>query len=176
MNNPSESLSFPQAISATQTLMEQMKIGNLTEDEIAAKLSSLLSNKQGGRGFFVAYLTSDLSLADRPSPGVIRGLKASSEISTELLVKNLAMSSAMVVAHNRNGDREGVAGSQKVWRRTLNTIEQLKSQSIQSELQKLNLTIQSGGGEYEEFLKRWNYDEEQRKAIQKSIANLAYLT
>ena len=58
-------------------------------------------------------------------------------MSSELLVKNLAMSSAMVIAHRHNHDAENVAGSQRVCQRTGNLIQQLDLQLIDEKLQKL---------------------------------------
>ena len=75
-NSPiSESISFPKAIAITQLLMEQIADNKLSEAEIQQQVSSLLSSKNGGRGFFVAYLTSEMTLADNPSSGIIEGLK-----------------------------------------------------------------------------------------------------
>lgn len=172
-NSPiSESISFPKAIAITQLLMEQIADNKLSEAEIQQQVSSLLSSKNGGRGFFVAYLTSEMTLADNPSSGIIEGLKLTQDVSDELLVKNLAMSSAMIVAHNRNSDSESVVGSQRVCRRTSNLIQQLDLQSIQEKLQSLQNTLLTGEGEYQDFLQRWGYDDEQKKAIQKAIENL----
>lgn len=172
-NSPiSESISFPQAIAMTQSLMKQIGNNNLSEAEIQQQVSSLLSSKNGGRGFFVAYLTSEMTLADNPSLGIVDGLKSMQDVSGELLVKNLAMSSAMIVAHNRNSDSQSATGSQKVCRRTGNLIQQLHLQSIHQKLQRLKNTLVNGEGEYQDFLQRWGYDEEQKKAIQKAIQNL----
>ena len=169
----SKPLSFPQAIAATKSLMEQIDSHELSEADIQQRVESLLSNKNGGRGFFVAYLTSDASLSDRPSKGIINGLKSTATISGDLLVKNLAMSSAMTVAHSRNNDVENVVGSQRVCRRTRNLIQKLNLQSINEELQKLQRTLEDEEGEYLNFLQRWNYDIEQKKAIQATIYELS---
>ena len=169
--SPTQSLSFSQAIAATQSLMEQMKQNQLSELEIQQAVSSLVNTKNGGRGFFVSYLTSDESLADNPSTGVIKGLKSSVEVSSDLLVKNLAMSSAMIVAHSQNNDLQNIEGSKKVCQRTTNLIKQINSKSIQEKLQKLQATINQGDGEYQEFLERWQYNSEQKKAIEAAISN-----
>lgn len=152
--------------------MNQIASNKFTEAEIEQEVASILSNKNGGRGFFVAYLTSDTPLADNPSLGVISGLKSAIEISSELLVKNLAMSAAMIVTHNQNEDLENIAGSQKVSRRTQNLIQRVAQPLINEQLEKLNNTIKNGGGEYQEFLNRWGYSEEQKKAIQNSVSSL----
>ncbi|MEN9519516.1 MAG: hypothetical protein RLZZ381_2104 [Cyanobacteriota bacterium] len=171
-NSSPESMSFSQAIAVTQSLMDQMNSNKLSDFEVQQKVLSILSSKNGGRGFFVAYLTSDMPLADSPSTGVLNGLKSAAEMSSELLVKNLAMSSAMIVAHSQNNDSENVAGSQRVCQRTCNLIQQLNLQLIEKKLQEIQNTIKNGSGKYQKFIERWGYSTEQKKAIQDTIANL----
>lgn len=165
----SQTLSFSQAIAATQSLMAEIVEDKLSEAEIQQQVATILTTKNGGRGFFVSYLTSDLSLADNPSSGIIQGLKASAAVSHELLVKNLAMSSAMVIIHQRNNDAESIAGSVKVRQRTSHAIELIDSPSLVEELQKLQTTIDNEAGEYQDFLTRWGYDGEQKAAISQAI-------
>jgi hypothetical protein len=167
-----QSLSFPQAIAATQSLMDQINLNQLSETEIEKEISSLVSSRNGARGFFVAYLTSEMSLADHPSVGVLNALKSAITIVSELLVKNLAMSSAMTVTHSRNNDTSNVEGSQRVCRRTSNLIQQLQLKSLTEELQKLKTTIVTGQGDYQDFLTKWNYDQQQQQVIQQAIADI----
>jgi hypothetical protein len=169
MSNSSSSLSFPEAIATTQSLMAKMTDNKLNEAEIEQAVASIVSTKSGGRGFFVSYLTSDISLADNPSVGVINGLKTVPEVVSELLVKNLAMSSAMAVIHRRNNDQKNIAGSERVCRRTVNLMQQVKLDLITEELQKLQTTIATGEGDYTDFLEQWGYDNEQQEVIQKAI-------
>ena len=172
-NQPqAESLSFPQAIALTKSLMEQIQAGKLNEDEIERQVASILKNKNGGRGFFVSYLTSDMYLADKPSKGIISGLESSSEMVSELLAKNLAMSSAMIIYHSRNNDLDNAEGSQKVYQRTKNLLKQLSSKQNREQLLELQRTIKTGNGEYQSFLERWNYDAEQQKGIEEAIVNV----
>lgn len=165
-------LSFPQAISATQALMIKIASDQLNESQIEQEIISIIKDKNGGRGFFVAYLTSKDNLADAPSEGIIRAFQSSISVVSELLIKNLAMSSAMVVAHNRNNDFDNVQGSQQVCLRTSNLIQQLGSKLVKDELLKLHHTIKSGKGDYQTFIQRWNYDAEQQQAIQNTISNV----
>ena len=167
-----ESLSFPQAISATQSLMIQITESQLNESQIEQKVTSIIKDKNSGRGFFVAYLTASSKLSETPSQGIINAFKSSISVISELLVKNLAMSSAMVVAHNRDNNIEGAQGSQQVCQRTSNLIQQVDSKLIQDELLELHNTIQSGKGKYQAFFERWNYDAEQQQAIQNTINNV----
>lgn len=174
MNTPSPktSLTFSQAIAKTQFLIARIDKNKLSETEIQQEVSSILSTKNGGRGFLVCYLTSDIPLADKPSLGIIEALKSSIEISGELLVKNIAMSSAMIETHRRNHDRENLEGSKKVYQRTSNLIQIIDSKFIKEELQKLQITIQNGFGKYQCFLARWNYDIEQKESILKAVSNI----
>ena len=167
-----KTLSFPQSIQATQSLMNKIETEKLDESTIEKEISTIVNTKNGGRGFFVAYLTSDMSLADNPSSGVINGLKTATEIVNELLVKNLAMSSAIAIAHDRNHDIDNVKGSQKVTQRTSNIIRKMNLDTIDNELKKLQDTIAKGQGDYEDFLERWGYDLEQKQAIQQAISNV----
>ena len=166
-----QALSFSQAIATTQTLMEKISANQLSEAEIQRQISSILSTKNGGRGFFASYLTSELTLADNPSTGVIDGLRSTSQVTSELLVKNLAMSSAMAVVHARHGDRNNFEGSQKVGRRTKCLIQKIAMKAVEEEIQKLQHSVKTGEGEYTNFLKRWSYDREQKQAIQEAISD-----
>ena len=164
-----EQLSFPQAIQATKSLMDKIEHGQLDEKKIEKEVAAIVNSQSGGRGFFVAYLTSDMSIADNPSVGIINGLRTSTKMVSELLVKNLAMSSAMAVTHFNNNDLDNLKGSQQISRRTSNIIQKIQLDLIEKELEKLQNTISTGKGDYQSFLERWNYDCNQKQAINKAI-------
>ena len=166
------SISFPQAIATTQSIMKQIEAGELNEEEIETRVTSLVTNKQGARGFFVAYLTGDLSLADNPSVGVINALKSVPHLVGELLVKNVAMSTAMAVTHRRNNDKENALESEKVARRSANLIKQLQSDLITKELSEFQKSLKIGEGKYQEFLDKWGYDAEQKEMMSKAIEQI----
>lgn len=170
--NTLSSLSFPEAIEATQSIMSQIASGQISEAEIETKIASLVSSKQGARGFFVAYLTSDLSLADNPSVGIINGLKSAPDLVGELLVKNVAMSTAMAITHRRNQDEETGKSSDLVANRSINLIKKLDLDSLREELTKLQTTLTHGKGSYQQFLEKWGYDAEQQDMIEKKIAQI----
>lgn len=166
------SISFPQAIATTQSLINQMAIGELSEEEVTKQITILVNNKQGARGFFVAYLTGELPLADNPSMGVINALKSAPDLVGELLVKNVAMSTAMAITHQRNNDEANAQGSQLVSQRSTNLIKQLNLDSVTDELNKLKVTLATGKGSYQEFLQKWGYDREQKEMIAQAIAEI----
>lgn len=165
-----EAVSFEQAIALAQTLLSAMEADSLSESEIEQAVSALVQSQNGARGFFVTYLTDERSLADRPSPGVIRALQSAPEGVAELLVKNLAMSTAMILTHERHQKSEMAVGSKQVQRRTLQLMHQLKLPEVEIQLQHLQHSIATGEGKYANFLNRWGYDSEQQQAIQQVVA------
>lgn len=167
--NESESFSFPQAIAASKNLMQQMQNNDLSESEIESAIAKIVQSKAGARGFFVAYLTDDLPLADKPTSGVIKALKAAPEMVEDLLVKNLAMSAGMKLTHLRNQDPSAAESSARVNARTIKLIKEINSQQIQQELEALQSTIVKGEGNYQEFLTKWGYDQEQKEAIKEAV-------
>ena len=160
-------ITFENAIQQTQDLLS--KIQSLDTDTITQKLTELVSTENGARGFFVTYLTSDLPYTEHPSLEVITALKTSPILVNELLVKNLAMSTAMVIYHRGQGDEENAQGSEKVQEKTGQLIKQLLSQSLGEKLQQLATSLNTGQGEYQAFLERWGYDDCQRQAIAEII-------
>jgi len=165
-----ESVTFEDAIAATQSLLVQMEEGKLTEREIQESIESLVRSQNGARGFFVTYLTDDRTIADDPSVGVVNALKIAPEIVGELLVKNLAMSAAMSVTHRRNNDETMAEKSQRVTKRNNLLIERANLETIPEKLTKMRVSSLTGEGEYQEFFKRWGYDEEQKQVIAKVLS------
>ncbi|MGK7881388.1 MAG: hypothetical protein AB4060_15020 [Crocosphaera sp.] len=165
-------LSFEDALQLTETLTEAIVNKKLKDDEIEEIVTTLVNSENGARGFFVIYLTSDLPLADNPSEGVINALKTSPEIVSELLVKNLAMSSAMAVTHRRNNDEKQAQSSEKVAQRNGNLIKLTNLDLSSQKLEELKQTIINSNGSYQAFLEKWEYDEEQKQIIKKNIEKI----
>jgi hypothetical protein len=164
-----DAISFEQAIEFTQSLMTQMQSAQISDADLEASLTILLSSDNGARGFFVTYLTDEGSLADHPSEAVIRALQSSPAIVPELLVKNLAMSSAMAIAHRRNQNEAMAQGSDRVQRRTAALIQTVQMAEVTDRATHLRASAATGGGEYEAFLNRWGYDSEQRQVIEQQM-------
>ena len=161
------SISFENAMQQTQDLLSQIEF--LDAKTITQKFTELVSTENGARGFFVTYLTSDLSHREYPSLEVITALKTSPIFVNELLVKNLAMSTAMVIYHRSQGDEENARGSEKVQEKTGQLIKQLLSPALGEKLQQLATSLNTGQGEYQAFLELWGYDNCQRQAIAEII-------
>jgi hypothetical protein len=168
----SPNLKFDEAISLTQTFLTKLKKNELTSAEIITFVSELVQTANGARGFFVTYLTAQDPLCDEPQPEIVAALQAHPEVVADLLVKNIAMSTAQQIYHHRRSDNEMMASSATVAARTTKIINQLNLPQIQAMCQELVNTIHTGTGEYSEFLTRWGYDDEQKNAIARSIAQI----
>ena len=163
---------FEDAIAFTESLLEGMESESLTQTEIQEAIASLVQFPNGARGFFVTYLTANSSLPDNPSPAVINALATSPEIVSDLLVKNLAMSSAMIITHQRQDNPAMAESSRRVTRRTKQLIQLLNLDNITDLLTQLELSVKTQNGKYQDFLKRWGYDPEQLEAIVRAVKGL----
>jgi hypothetical protein len=165
-------LKFDEAIGLTQTFLTKLNKNELTSAEILAFVSELVQTANGARGFFVTYLTAPDPICDEPQPEVIAALQAHPEVAADLLVKNIAMSTAQQIYHHRRSDTEMMASSATVATRTAQIINRLNLTQIQAMCRELVKTIETGTGDYNEFLTRWGYDDEQKQAIARSVTQL----
>jgi hypothetical protein len=181
-------LSFSEAIAFTQTWLERLESelaeNNLNDSQILTDLAQLLSHSNGVRGFFVAYLTGESPLADQPPVIFLEAFRANSANVSSILVKNLAMSTAMAIAHQRNNDPEQQRGSATVQRRSAQLLQNLCNvdgqrngeNSLENPFEQERLALLNAlyrkTGEYADFLLRWQYDEEQCQAIKVALESI----
>ncbi len=165
-------IKFDAAIDLTQVFLTQLTKNELTSAQILDFVSALIQTPNGARGFFVTYLTAQDPICDDPQPEVIAAIAAHSEIAADLLVKNIAMSTAQQLYHQRRNDSVMMASSATVAARTTKMIEALNLPQIQVMVRELVSTIKTGKGSYTEFLTRWGYDDEQKQSIGRIVSRL----
>ena len=162
-----DNLSFEQAIEQSQAWLDQVVQGDVPNDRIPTDLVTLLSTVNGVRGFFVTFLSGDCPLADEIPPPFQAGFTQAIDRISEIVIKNLAMSTAMILTHDRQGDEALKAGSQTVQRRSLQLVSLLLELTpLQRERDELLNSLKTETGTYQAFLDRWGYDGAQRQAIQ----------
>ena len=108
---------------------------------------------------------------DRFPDALIFQLRSSGEIVVDLTVKNLAMSSAMVITHHEKNDpleRQ----SERIKIRCIELLKLLDSNKVKKRLDLL-LEATKGNGEDLKFINRWGYNEKQINAISESIYEIA---
>lgn len=164
-----DGLSFEQAIALTQSLLEQLEQNTLSDTAFEETVAALVGTENGARGFFVTYLSDERPLVDHHIPSVAQALQAAPAVIAPLMVKNLAMSTAMALAHRRNHNESLAQGSDRVRSRTLQLIESLPLPELREQAQQLVVSIDTETGDYQPFLERWGYDPEQRQAIRQAF-------
>lgn len=167
-----ETVSFEQAISLTQRLLDRLEQGALEDSAIAEAIGALVRSPNGARGFFVTYLSDERPLADQPTPALITALVTAPDVIAPLLVKNVAMSTAMAITHRRQQHDSLAQGSDRVRSRSIRLIQALQLAPIHEQIQHLLTTIETEQGTYQSFLERWGYDNEQRQAIYQALEPL----
>lgn len=181
-------LSFPEAISESAVLIH--KLEENPQLDVSEELSAILSSSEGARGFLVSLLTENWRFGDHIPSILINGLKNSKEITFDLLVKNLVMSTTMRVTHERNKNHEQAQGSVRVARRTKYIISNITDTDLDAKLTSMQAATLSclemgvdedepprddaKAEEFVAFLRRWKYDADQlnaaNDALKQSIA------
>ncbi len=165
--------SFAAAMERTSEWLAAWETGELSDEVLADRVGELVASRDGARGFFVVALTGDGPLMDRLPESLVLQLRAAGEGVVDLTARNLAMSSAMALAHGRNGDAERQAGSQRVRARSRELLRLLDPQAVKRSLEGLLAAARDGIGEELAFLERWGYDEGQRAEIVAALESVA---
>ena len=162
---------FKEAMQAAMLWCESWENDEISDEVISDRVGELIKTVEGARGFFVVSLSIDCPLMDRFPDALIFQLRSSGEIVVDLTVKNLAMSSAMVITHRKNNDPQEFQ-SERIKIRCIELLKLLDSNQVKNRLDVL-LEATKGNGSDLKFLNRWGYSEEQLNAISESIYQVA---
>ncbi len=162
---------FKQAMEATMLWCKSWENDEISDEVISDRIGELIKTVEGARGFFVVSLSIDCPLMDRFPDALIVQLSSSGETVVDLTVKNLAMSSAMVIAHRKNNDPQEIQ-SERIKIRCIELLKLLDSNQVKKRLDVL-LKATKGNGADLKFLDRWGYNDEQINAISDSIYAVA---
>lgn len=143
-------------------------------------LKELMKDEEGVRAFFVAWLTN--SSFDIQNGLILKVIEENLAQCENIIVKNLAMSSAMVVHHGKNKDETLQAQSQNVLDRVCKLIDGLPAGILNEELNQLKSAIKNekedgsnpDNNSFSDFLTRWHYDESQLTFIEDVLESRGY--
>ena len=164
---------FPQAMERAAQGLALWEGGELSDEVLADQVAHLVNSRDGARGFFVVSLSSDSPLMDRLPEPLVLELRAAGEGVVDLTVRNLAMSTAMALHHQRSGDAAQQARSERVRDRSTELLRQLDPNLVKERLVVLLEAAGQASGADLEFLDRWGYDPEQRRAISEAVLAVA---
>ena len=162
---------FKEAMEATMIWCKSWENDEISDEVISDRIGELIKTVEGARGFFVVSLSIDCPLMDRFPDALIFQLRSSRDIVIDLTVKNLAMSSAMVITHHKNNDSQEIQ-SERIKIRCIELLKLLDSNAVKKRLDVL-LEATKGNGTDLKFLDRWGYNDEQITAISESISLVA---
>ena len=162
---------FKQAMNATMIWCRSWENDEISDEVISDRIGELIKTVDGARGFLVVSLSIDCPLMDRYPDALIFQLRSSGEIVVDLTVKNLAMSSAMVIRHREKNDPQEMQ-SERIKIRCIELLKLLDSSKVKKRLDIL-LDATKGHGTDLEFLNRWSYNDEQIHEISESIYAVA---
>ena len=171
---------FPQAMEITAQWLALWEAGELSEEVLADRVGELVASRDGARGFFVVALAGESPLLDRLPEALLLQLRRAGAPVVDLTARNLAMSTAMVLAHGRSGDGDQQAGSRRVQARATELLRHLEPEAVRARLETLLAAARDAESEPDAavsddraFLARWGYDAEQREAIAAAIEAVA---
>ena len=163
---------FKKAMHTTILLCKAWEDGSISDEVLSDRVLELLETIEGARGFFVISLSNDCPLMDRlPSPLVI-ALRIQGEMIVDLLVKNLAMSTAMAISHGENKESIQKETSLRISQRCKEILRLMDSKQVKERLERLVFATDGKGSDVT-FIKRWNYNKQQIEAIRDSAFDVA---
>lgn len=164
---------FQQAMEITAQWLALWENGELSDEVLADRVAELVASRDGGRGFFVVSLAGECPLMDRLPEPLAMQLRAAGAGVVDLTARNLAMSTAMALHHQRQADLGQQAGSERVQARCTELLRLLEPDAVKQRLETLLAAASKGEGDDVAFLDRWGYDAEQRQAIAAAIEAVA---
>ena len=163
---------FQQAMEITAQWLQLWEHGELSDEVLADRVAELVASRDGARGFFVVSLAGDSPLMDRLPDPLVLALRTAGEGVVDLSARNLAMSTAMALHHQRQGDAGQQAGSERVQLRCTELLRLLEPAQVKERLETL-LAATGGSGADVAFLERWGYDAPQKAAIAEAVLAVA---
>jgi hypothetical protein len=164
-DSPQSADLFRQTMGQSAQLLEAWSNEELSDEVLADQVTDLVRTRDGARGFFATALVSNCPLMDRLQDPLVMGFQEVGDVA------------AMMVHHERNGDLESKAGSERVQLRVRELLQHLARGVNSASLVKARLEVlleaTDGRGEDVAFLDRWGYDAEQKAAIADAVLAVA---
>ena len=123
--------SFTQAINISAQWCKEWEEELLSEEVLADRVAELIKTKNGIRGFFVYALSDqDCYLLDKLPFSIVFKFQEGGIDVVEIVVKNLIMSSAQIVIHDREKNFEYKYNSENISERCKNILRTLETKSV----------------------------------------------
>ena len=163
--------SFTQAINISAQWCKEWGEDLLSEEILADRIAELIKTKNGLRGFF-AYALSDQDcyLLDKLPFSVVFKLQEGGNEVVEIVVKNLIMSSAQIVIHDREKNFEYKSNSENISERCKNILRTLETKLVTKTINQIIEDLDNLGNSFDNTKK---YDAKQKAFIKSQIFDIA---
>ena len=163
--------SFTQAINISAQWCKEWKDDLLSEEVLADRIAELIKTKNGLRGFF-AYALSDQDcyLLDKLPFSFIYKLTENGKNVVEIIVKNLIMSSAQIVVHEKENNLDYKSNSENIAERCKNILRVLETNLVTKTINKVIKDLDNLGNSFDNSTK---YDDKQKEFIKRQIFDIA---
>ena len=163
--------SFTQAINISAQWCKEWEQELLSEEVLADRVAELIKTKNGMRGFF-AYALSDQDcyLLDKLPFSVVFKLQEGGNDVVEIVVKNLIMSSAQIVIHDREKNFEYKSNSENISERCKNILRTLETKLVANAINQIIKNLDNLGNSFDNSKK---YDDQQKEFIKLQIYDVA---
>ena len=167
----SEKPSFYQSIDIANKWCKDWEEELLSDEVLADRVAELIKTKNGLRGFF-AYALSDIncSLLDKLPSSLIYKFTERGEQIVEITIKNLVMSSAQIINHQRENNPKYEEMSANISDRCINILRVLDTKLVKK---KVNMILDDLDNLGNSINNSKNYDFKQKEFIREKISKIA---
>ena len=167
----SQNPSFIQSINIAKDWCTEWEEDLLSDEVLADRIKELLNTKSGTRGFF-AYALSDsnCTLLDKLPSSLLFTLRERGEYIVEITIKNLFMSSAQIINHQKNKNFDYAARSNNISDRCISLLRALDTKLVTKKINKMLSEIDTMGNSFDNKIK---YSEEQKNFIRDKVNEIA---
>ena len=163
--------SFIQAINIAKDWCKDWDDDLLSDEVLADRIKELIKTKSGTRGFF-AYTLSDskCTLLDKLPSSLIFILRERGDHIVEITIKNLFMSSAQILNHQKDNNFEYAERSNNISDRCINLLKELDTKLVTKEITLMLSEIDNLGNSFDNKVK---YSLEQKAFIKEKVNEIA---
>ena len=167
----SQDPSFIQSINIANDWCKDWDDDLLSDEVLADRIKELIKTKNGTRGFF-AYALSDskCTLLDQLPSALIFTLRERGDHIVEITIKNLFMSSAQILNHQKDKNFEYAERSNNISDRCINLLKELDTNLVTKTINKMLSEIDNMGNSFDSEVK---YNEEQKNFIRDKVNEIA---
>ena len=163
--------SFTQAINISALWCKEWGEEILSDEVLADRISELIKTKNGLRGFFAYALSDrDCHLLDKLPSSIVFMLIDNGKDVVEIVVKNLLMSSAQIIFHQRQNNQEYKYTSENISERCKGILRLLETKLVTNTIIQVLENLDNMGNSFDNSTK---YDDQQKEFIKKQISDIS---